>query len=273
MMSDQASTADREMMHSTPMTAMLAIFRRDIVVTSREFWIFLAQVLLQPLATLFIFGRILPDIGMASGNYAKMLMPGIIVLTIVITALQSTSMPLVIEFGWTKEIEDRLLAPLPVTWVGLQKVLFAAARGLIAGIVIFPLGAWIVGPQALNVTTGNIGPIVFYSVMAALVGATIGLTLGTLVGPQQINIMFALILTPMLFTGCTQYPWAELGHLRWFQILTLFNPMTYASEGMRAAMAPNIPHMQPIYSILALIASTLLFGILGLRGFMRRAID
>lgn len=119
---------------------------------------FLAQVLLQPLATLFIFGRILPDIGMASDNYAKILMPDIIVLTVILTALQSTAMPLVIEFGWTKEIEDRLLAPLPVTWVAVQTVLFATGRGLIAGIVIFPLGFLIIGASAMHVTWGNVTP-------------------------------------------------------------------------------------------------------------------
>jgi len=257
----------------TPVASALAIFRRDIVVTGRDLWVFLAQVLLQPLATLFIFGRILPDIGMASGDYARILMPGIIVLTIVVTALQSTSMPLVIEFGWTKEIEDRLLAPLPVSWVGVQKVVFAAARGLVAGLVIFPLGILIVGSAAVNVTGANIAPVVFYAVMASLVGATVGLTLGTLVGPQQINIMFALILTPMLFTGCTQYPWAELGHLRWFQVLTLLNPMTYASEGMRGAMVPFVPHMDPLYAVPALIAAVLVFGTIGIRGFLRRAVD
>ncbi len=257
----------------TALGAIGAIFRRDVVVTGREFWMFLAQVLLQPLATLFIFGRILPGIGMASGDYAKILMPGVVVLTVVITALQSTAMPLVIEFGWTKEIEDRLLAPLPVTWVGVQKVLFAAARGVVAGIVIFPLGIWIVGAAAVHVTPANVGPIAFYTVMAALVGATIGLTLGTLVGPQQINIMFALILTPMLFTGCTQYPWAELGHERWFQILTLFNPMTYASEGLRAAMVPTLPHLSHLVVVPVLIASIILFGAVGLRGFQRRSVD
>ena len=92
--------------HGSSVGAMVAIFRRDIVVTGREFWMFLAQVLLRPLATLFLFGRILRGIGMASRDYAQILMPGMVVLTVVITALQSTAMPLVIEFGWTKEIEN-----------------------------------------------------------------------------------------------------------------------------------------------------------------------
>ena len=33
--------------------------------------------------------------------------------------------------------------------------------------------------------------------------------------------MFALVLTPLLFTGASQYPWASLDHLRWFQLVTI----------------------------------------------------
>ena len=74
---------------------------------------FLAQALLQPIFFLFVFGRVLPEIGAARGAYGTQLLPGILALTLVLTALQNTALPLVIEFSFTKEIEDRLLAPLP----------------------------------------------------------------------------------------------------------------------------------------------------------------
>ena len=61
----------------------------------------------------------------------------------------------------------------------------------------------------------------------------------------QSLVEFALILTPLLFTGAVQYPWPSLSHLRWFQIVALFNPMTYVSEGLRGAMVPQVPHMRP----------------------------
>lgn len=253
-------------------TAFAALFRRDVTVTGREVWAFLAQVLLQPLATLFIFGRVLPDIGMASPQYARILMPGILVLTIVLTALQSTAMPLVIDFGWTKEIEDRLLAPLPVAWVAIEKVLFAAARGLLAGVIMLGLGIVVVGAHAVSLTATNLAPIIGCAILAALIGSSIGLTLGTMVQPQQLNMMFALILTPMFFTGCTQYPWAGLSHIRWFQILTLFNPMTYASEEMRSVMVPTLPHLGAMYTFPALTVAIVGFGWIGMRGFARRAV-
>ena len=92
--------------------AFLALCQRDIWVTIRHEPVgFLAQALLQPIFFLFVFGRVLPEIGAARGAYGTQLMPGVMALTLVLTSIQNTALPLVIEFSFTKEIEDRLLAP------------------------------------------------------------------------------------------------------------------------------------------------------------------
>jgi len=54
--------------------------------------------------------------------------------------MQTLAFPLVIEFGWTKEIEDRLLAPMSTGLVALEKVVFATFRALIATAVMIPIG-------------------------------------------------------------------------------------------------------------------------------------
>ena len=91
--------------------------------------------------------------------------------------------------------------------------------------------------------------------------------------PSQIGLMFSLILTPLLFTGCVYYPWAGLKALRWFQVVTCFSPLTYASEGFRAALVPQSPHMAVGFLLLGQVAFLVLFTILGVRGFLRKAID
>src|SRR5438105_312667 len=84
---------------SIALTAFLAILRRDLTVTGREFISFLVQVLLQPLFFLFIFGKVLPSIGIASQGFGALLLPGIVGLTAVITALQGVTLPLVLDLG------------------------------------------------------------------------------------------------------------------------------------------------------------------------------
>jgi ABC-2 type transport system permease protein len=260
----------------TALTAFLAILRRDIVVTGREFISFLLQVLLQPLFFLFIFGKILPSIGFTGRGFTAILLPGIIALTVVTTALQGVTLPLVLDLGFAREIDDRLLAPLPVELVAVEKVLFAAIRGLIAGAIIFPLAYWILG-SGYQVRTDAIGALIGIMVLTAFAGATLGLTIGTLVKPEQIGLMFALIFTPLIFTGSTYYPWASLGNIKWFQIITLFNPLTYASEGLRSAMVPGfngqaIPTLAMGWVLLGLGVTFVVFLYLGIRTFHRRVV-
>jgi ABC-2 type transport system permease protein len=251
--------------------AFMAILGRDLFVTARELPVFLVQVVLQPFFIIFVFGKVLTTLGFAQGNYATVLIPGTIALTIVLTALQSTALPLVIEFSFTKEIEDRLLAPLPTSLVAVEKVVFAAMRGLVAGAVMFPVSWLVLGSLDFDVIPGQ---LVTFMVLGALAGSAMGLLLGTAVPPNRINIIFAVVLTPLLFTGASQYPWASLDSLRWFQVLTLFNPLTYVSEGMRASLIPNlVPHMTPWVAILVLAAATVALAAVGIRGFIRRAID
>jgi ABC-2 type transport system permease protein len=232
---------------------------------------FLAQALLQPIFFLFVFGRVLPDIGAAQGSYGEQLMPGVMALTLVLTALQNTALPLVIEFSFTNEIEDRLLAPLPTAAVAFQKMVIAALRGIVAALLILPLSEAIL-PGGLKLSDPNWAALVGVLLAGSLIAAGMGLVLGTAVPPNRISVAFAIVLTPLIFTGATFYPWSALHSLRWFQILTLLNPLTYVSEGMRASLTAT-PHLAPGWIVLGLLTSLVLLSALGARGFVRRAVN
>jgi ABC-2 type transport system permease protein len=251
--------------------AFRAVLRRDLYVTGKEFFVFLAQVILQPLFLLFVFGKVLGSLGYTQNNYAHLLFPGLLALTAVITGMQSLAFPLVLEFGWTKEIEDRLLAPIPIPLVAVEKVVIAMLRGLVAATLLFPIGALVLGSAPWRAE--GLPLLILVLVLGGLSGGTVGLIIGTLLPPSRLNIMFALILTPLLFTGATQYPWPSLDRLPWFQVVTALNPLTYVSEGVRAALVPDVPHMPPWVCVLVLIVSGVAFMAVGMLGFQRRALD
>ena len=257
---------------STRLRAFAALCTRDLWVTVRhESIAFLAQALLQPIFFLFVFGRVLPQIGAARGAYGTQLMPGVMALTLVLTALQNTALPLVIEFSFTKEIEDRLLAPLPVWAVALQKMVIAALRGIVAAALILPLAALIL-PGGIHVGGASWGAVVGIFLAGSLTAAAMGLVLGCAVPPNRISIAFAIVLTPLIFTGCTFYPWSGLHSLRWFQVVTLLNPLTYVSEGLRASLS-GVPHLGAGWVALGLGGTLVLFTLAGTRLFVRRAVD
>jgi ABC-2 type transport system permease protein len=244
---------------------------RDVYVTWKEFPAFLAQVILQPLFMLFVFGKVLGTLGYTQHGYTNLLFPGLLALTAVITGMQTLAFPLVAEFGWTREIEDRLLAPMPTSYVAGEKVLFALLRSLTATLIMIPVGILVLG----SIPWRWSGFPLFLAglVLGALVGAGFGLLMGTLVQPQRISLVFSLVFTPLLFTGCSQYPWPSLHHLRWFQIVTACNPMTYVSEALRGALVPEVPHIQPWVCLVVLVFSVTILISVGIRGFYRRAID
>ncbi|MHB1518787.1 MAG: ABC transporter permease [Acidimicrobiales bacterium] len=247
-----------------------AILRRDLYVTGREFPLFLAQVILQPLFLLFVFGKVLTQLGYARPGYTDVLFPGLVALAAVLTGLQSTALPLVIEFSYSNEIEDRLLAPLPTGAVAIEKVVFSAMRGVVAAGVMFPIGVWLLG--SIPWSSGAAAGVVVMTVLGALIGAAMGLVLGTYVAPNRINVTFALVLTPLLFTGSSQYPWPSLAHIRWFQVVCACNPMTYVSEGLRGLMSPGVPHIHLWICFVVAAASLVALCVIGMVGFLRRAV-
>jgi ABC-2 type transport system permease protein len=251
--------------------AFLAVLRRDLYVTWSELPVFLAQVILQPLFLLFVFGKVLGSLGYTQGKYADLLFPGLLALTAVITGMQTLAFPLVVEFGWTKEIEDRLLAPMSTGLVAVEKVLFATMRAIVATSIMIPVGILVLG--SIPWRWSGVPLLIVVLVMGSLLGAGLGLVMGTFVVPNRINIVFSLVFTPLLFTGCSQYPWPSLSRLPWFQYVTAANPMTYVSESMRAALVPSVPHIAPWVCLIVLSCSLAVLMGVGVRGFYRRAID
>jgi ABC-2 type transport system permease protein len=214
---------------------------------------------------------VLGSLGYTRHGYADLLFPGLLGLTVVLTSIQTLAFPLVAEIGWTLEIEDRLLAPMPTSYVAAEKVVFAMLRAFVATLIMIPIGYLVLGHIPWQ--WENTGWFVLALVLGALIGGGLGLLIGTAVQPQRINIVFSLVFTPLLFTGCSQYPWPSLDRLRWFQVVTAFNPMTYVSELMRGALTPEVPHIDPWICLVVALGAIALLLTVGVRGFYRRAID
>ena len=251
--------------------AFLGVLGRDLAVTGREFGSFVSQVLVQPFFLLFVFGKVLGQLGYVAPGYAQLLLPGLLALNAFFVAVQATALPLVIDFSYTKEIEDRLLAPLSTRLVAVEKIVFGALRGLFGSLVMIPVGYLVL--DRVEWTLDGLPFAALLLVLGALSGGAAGLVIGTLVSPRRINIVFAVVITPLLFTGSTQFPFLQVGTIRWFQVICAINPITYVSEGLRGALTPQIPHLAGWLCLLALLASCVIFGTIGIAGFVRRALD
>ena len=101
-----------------------AMLARDAHVARRNAIQLLLQTFLQPLLFVFIFGRVMVGSGYLPPAYKSLLLPGIMAISMTFSGVWSVAMPLIGEFQFTREIEDRLLAPIEISWVAVEKVVF-----------------------------------------------------------------------------------------------------------------------------------------------------
>ena len=266
-------------------SAFVALLFRDLAVLKKNLGEFIPRTLIQPFLLVFVFLYVFPKIGQGVGGgraggeaaFATILVAGVVALSIMFQGIQAVALPMVQEFGYTKEIEDRVLAPLPVSLVAIGKVTAGALQGLIAAAVVFPIAAVVHAAGVQPHLTVNWLILLTMIPLACIMTASLGLTFGTRFDPRQVPALFALIILPMTFLGGVYYSWTTLnavkaGGLSWLQIFVTINPLIYITEGFRAALttAPHM-HLYVIYPVL--IGFTALFLRLGIGGFRKRVIS
>ncbi|MGP3969794.1 ABC transporter permease [Streptomyces sp. 6N223] len=258
--------------------AFAALLARDLRIIRRNPGMFVIQAAMQPLSFVFIFAYVIPTASgssgtAAQGNYATTLVPGLMAVCVAIQAVTAAITPLIAEFGAGREIEDRVLAPLRTTTLGLQKIVSATIQSMLAGLLVLPLVLLVHAPgRAPEVTVAHWPLFLVVLTGSGLLGSSLGLLLGTLIEVQQANLLFATVRVPLAMLGCAYFSWEALDATPWLQVVALIDPVTYMSEGMRAVLTPQEPHLPLGVSLLVLLASTALVGLSGLICFRRRAV-
>ena len=257
--------------------AFYGLIRRDMRVARREAFQLSMRTIMNPFLFVFVFAYVFPKIGQQfqSGggiSFATIIVPGLIGSAIIFNGISAVALPLVMEFGATREIEDRVMAPLPTAAVAIEKIVFSAAQAVLAGLVVFPF-VYLIPSTPVSVHVNNWPLLIGVFLLAGLVSSALGMAIGTVANPRQIGLVFALIVIPVTFLGCVYYPWARLHPVLWLQILVLINPLVYISEGLRTALTPTVPHMHPWAFFGALLALFALLMWMALSGFLRRVID
>ena len=266
-------------------TALRALILRDLTVLRKNFGEFVVRTVIQPFLLVFVFLYVFPTIGQGVGGgggrasesaFATVLVPGVVAISIMFQGIQAVALQLSTEFGYTREIEDRVQAPCPIWLVAVAKVLSGAVQGVLAALIVFPIAAVVHAKGVEAHLTVHWLVVVTLIPLACVAMTSLGLLLGTAFEPRNIGLMFGFVVLPLTFLGGTYYQWTrlspvKLGGFHWLQTLVLINPLIYVTEGMRAALT-QAQHM-PLYVIYpVLIGFCVVFLTLGLRSFRRRVL-
>jgi ABC-2 type transport system permease protein len=270
---------------SASWTALGALVMRDLLVLRKHWWEFVLRTLIQPFLLCFVFLFVFPKIGQGIGGlgapaqsaFATVLVPGVVGISVMFQGVQSIALAMAAEFGFTREIEDRVQAPCPIWLVAMAKVVSGAAQGVLSAIIVLPIASVVhaAGVEAHLHLHWLI--ILTFVPLATMAMSGLGLVLGTSFEPRNIGLMFGFIILPVTFLGCTYYPWTRLapvkiGGFHWLQTVVLVNPLVYVNEGMRAAFTDSSHmHLYVIYPVV--IGFSVAFLAIGLRNFRRRVLS
>jgi len=266
-------------------TALGALILRDLVVLRKNFAEFVVRTIIQPFLLVFVFLYVFPTIGQGVGGgggvahesaFATVLVPGVVAISIMFQGIQAVALQLSAEFGYTREIEDRVQAPCPIWLVALSKVLSGAVQGVLAAVIVFPIAAVIHAKGVHAHLTVHWAVLLTLIPLACIAMTSLGLWLGTVFEPRNIGLMFGFVVLPLTFLGGTYYQWTKLAPVKldgvhWLQILVLVNPLIYVAEGMRAALT-EAQHMSLLAVYPVLVGFCALFLTLGLRSFRKRVL-
>jgi ABC-2 type transport system permease protein len=266
-------------------SALQALILRDLVVLRKNFWEFVARTLIQPFLLVFVFLYVFPTIGQGIGggrgtaaesDFATVLVPGVVAISIMFQGIQAVALQMATEFGYTREIEDRVQAPCPIWLVAIAKVLSGAVQGLLAAVIVFPIAAVVHAGGVQAHLTVHWAVVLTLIPLSCVAMTSLGLLLGTTFEPRNIGLMFGFVVLPLVFLGGTYYQWTKLAPVsidgfHWLQTLVLINPLIYVAEGMRAGLThASHMHLYIIYPVLVGFCAVFLAA--GLRNFRRRVL-
>jgi ABC-2 type transport system permease protein len=264
---------------------LAALLLRDLAVLRKNFGEFLIRTLIQPFLLCFVFLFVFPKIGQGIGGhgtvaesaFATVLVPGVVGLSIMFQGVQSIALSMAQEFGFTREIEDRVQAPCPIWLVAVEKVLSGTVQGLISAAIVLPIASVVHAPGVEANITLHWWIVLTLVPLSCVAMGSLGLVLGTSFEARNIGLMFGFVILPITFLGGTYYQWTRLspvkiGGWHWLQTVVLINPLIYLNEGMRAAFTgASHMHLYIIYPVL--VGFCALFLSVGLHNFRRKVLS
>lgn len=257
---------------NTNWMAFKTMVKRDLLIQARDKWEFVFRVAMLPFVLILLYGYILPRVGIVSSDFPSQMFPGMVGMSILVTGIHGTAVPLTMDFNMSREIEDRLQAPVNVRIVAYAKMFVGILESWIGGLIVLPVSlVFMAGSLDLTISTQSILMLIPILILAAICSATLGLLVGTIIKPSQIAAMFPGFLMPLVFTGAIFFSWNALSATPIIQKLVLVNPLLYVNEALRAVLTPQITHMPLMFSISGIIISTLIMGYFGAIRFIRMA--
>ena len=190
-------------------------------------------------------------------SYGAFIVPGLIMLTVLMQSVTNASFGIYFP-KFIGTIYEPLSAPISYFEMLIGYVGAAATKSMAIGLIIL-MTSFLFVPLQIAHPFWMLGFLLLTCVSFSLLGFIIGICARNF---EQLNLVPALIITPLVFLGGSFYSITMLPPF--WQTATLFNPVVYLISGFRWAFF-DTSDVAVSYSLIAILLFSLLFvGIIGL---------
>ena len=184
-------------------------------------------------------------------SYGAFIVPGLIMLTVLMQSVTNASFGIYFP-KFIGTIYEPLSAPVSYLEMLVGYVGAAATKSMIIGLIILATSFLFV-PLQIAHPVWMVAFLVLTCVSFSLLGFIIGICARNF---EQLNLVPALIITPLVFLGGSFYSISMLPPF--WQTATLFNPVVYLVSGFRWAFF-DTADVAVTYSLMAIALFSLLF--------------
>ena len=213
----------------------------------------LGQPLLFLLAFGFGFGQIFRQAG--QGNYIQFLGPGIIMMSVLFTAVFSG-----IDLIWDRQfgfLKETMVAPVPRWQIMLGKTLGGATVAAFQGLIVFLL-ALMVGFRFHNALMLPVATL--FAFLVAIIFTSLGVAIASRIQDMQgFQLIMNFLVMPIFFLSGALFPLQGLPGV--MEVVTKVNPLTYGIDGLRGALINASTFGMATDFVIIIILTIVLLGI------------
>ena len=220
-------------------------------------------------ALLLVYGYVYPQLGMTK-KFGAIFITGAIT-SCCIFEIWKTTAGFISDLKNTQVTLYPLTLPLPSWLYFIQLACSYAIKSMAFGIIILPLGKLILWHE-IHFTNFSVHKFLLMFIIINIFGGFLSLFISSITNDMEtMRKVWMRILLPLWFLGGSSFPWfAVYKFSPTVAYLFLLNPVTFASEGIRAATIGQKDYLSFWICLAVLWATSLLFGFIAIKIFKRR---
>lgn len=214
------------------------ILKRDLLVLRRSYFSKSFDFVLMFFTSIVVFGYFLPGGGSGSGRpWGPFIMVGAIAIFGLFSVVMDRVAEMIVDLNGDRTIYSFLVMPISSTGLFISMALSWSMIIFILALILFPVGALVLYNQIEFSLIEPLKVLMIYSTCNLFFGF-FSLWLSSIFQKNSnLSQLWCRVINPIFMFGAYFYSWKEaMIFSPLIAKLTLLNPVTYVTEGMRSAM-------------------------------------